>query len=66
MLNDAFYLLVYTTNINLVCGNIDNVEENRDAFVVSMKSCLNVDAHKTKCMFLSRKRGCSTKITALG
>jgi len=49
---------VYTTNINLLCGNIDNVEENRDAFVVSMKSCLIVNAKKTKYMFLPRKREC--------
>jgi len=39
---------VYRTNINLLCGNADNVEENRDAFLVSIKSCLNVNAEKTK------------------
>jgi len=59
-LNDAYKLLVYADNVNLLGGSVHTIKENTDALVVASKETgLEVNADKTKCHVSSSE--CRTK-----
>ena len=48
-------LLVYARDVNIFGGSIHTVKETVEALIVASKEIgLEVNAHKTKCMFMSR------------
>ena len=48
-------LLVYADDVNILGGSVHTVQENAEALVVASKEIgLEVNAHKTKYMVMSR------------
>jgi len=54
-LNGTHQLLAYTDDVNILGGSVDTVKKNEEALVDATKEIgLEVNAHKTKCMTVSR------------
>jgi hypothetical protein len=54
-LNGTHQLLVYADDVNILGGSVHNIKENEEALVVASKETgLEVNADKTKYMFMSR------------
>jgi len=54
-LNGTHQLLVYVDDVNILGGSLHNIKENKEALVVASKEVgLEVNADKTKYMFISR------------
>jgi hypothetical protein len=53
-LNGTYHLLVYADDVNVFCGSVHTLENNKDALVVASKRIgLEVNAGKTKYMVMS-------------
>jgi hypothetical protein len=53
-LNGTYHLLVYADDVNVFCGSVHTLENNKDALVVaSMETGLEVNADKTKSVVMS-------------
>jgi hypothetical protein len=49
-----YYLLVYADDVNVFCGSVHTLENNKDALVVASKEIgLEGNADKTKYMVMS-------------
>jgi hypothetical protein len=56
-LNGIHQLLIYTVDVNILGGNIHSIKKNTEALIVARKETgLEVNAEKTKFMFMSRDR----------
>jgi hypothetical protein len=54
-LNGTYQYLVYADYVNILGGSVHTVKENAEALLVASKEIgLEVNADKTKCMFMSR------------
>ena len=54
-LNGTHQLLVYSDNVNILTGSVHTIKKNAEAFVVASKEAgIEVNADKTKYMFMSR------------
>jgi len=54
-LNGTHQLLAYADDVNILRGSVDTVKKNAEALVAATKEIgLEVNAHKTKCMTVSR------------
>jgi len=54
-LNGTHQLLAFADDVNILGGSVDTVEKNADALVAATKETgLEVNAHKTKYMTMSR------------
>jgi len=54
-LNGTHQLLAYADDVNILGGSIHTVKKNAEALVTATKEIgLEVNAHKTKCMTMSR------------
>ena len=59
IVNDAwvFQLLAYADDVNILRGSVDTVKNNAETLVAATKEIgLEVNAHKTKYMVMSRKQ----------
>jgi len=53
-LNGTYHLLVHADDVNVFCGHVHTLENNKDALVVARKEIgLEVNADKTKYMVMS-------------
>ena len=52
---EEYQLIVCAGVVNLLCGNISRVKININSLLVSMEAGLEVNAERTKYMFMSRE-----------
>jgi hypothetical protein len=54
-LNGTHQLLVYADDVNILGGSVHSIKKSTEALVVARKEIgLEVNAERTKCMFMSR------------